>query len=93
MDWNSLQEVTQGLSVKELLNSEFIKNVNDEFEDKKIEITSIKIKVSDKDSYEVNYVTLFTRNLEDLVLDKIVVDVENHEDLDKIKSAIEKIGD
>ncbi len=93
MDWNSLQEVTQGLSLKELLNSEFIKNVNDEFEDKKIEITSIKIKVSDKDSYEVNYVTLFTRNLEDLVLDKIVVDVENHEDLDKIKSAIEKIGD
>ena len=89
MDWNSLQEVTQGLSLKELLNSEFIKNVNDEFEDKKIEITSIKIKVSDKDSY----VTLFTRNLEDLVLDKIVVDVENHEDLDKIKSAIEKIGD
>ena len=93
MDWNSLQEVTQGLSLKELLNSEFIKNLNDEFEDKKIEITSIKIKVSDKDSYEVNYVTLFTRNLEDLVLDKIVVDVENHEDLDKIKSAIEKIGD
>lgn len=93
MDWNSLQEVTQGLSLKELLNSEFIKNVNDEFEDKKIEITSIKIKVSDKDSYEVNYVTLFTRNLEDLLLDKIVVDVENHEDLDKIKSAIEKIGD
>lgn len=93
MQWNSLQEVTQGLSLKDLLDSEFIKNVNDEFEDKKIEITSIKIKVSDKDSYEVNYVTLFTRNLEDLLLDKIVVDVENHEDLDKIKSAIEKIGD
>lgn len=93
MQWNSLQEVTQGLSLKDLLDSEFIKNVNDEFEDKKIEITSIKIKVTDKDSFEVNYVTLFTRNLEDLLLDKIVVDVENHEDLDKIKSAIEKIGD
>lgn len=96
MDWNSLQEVTQGLTLKDLLHPDFLENLNKEFEGKKIDVTNIRIKVSDEDINEVaevDFVTLFTRDLEDLLLNQIVVDVNNHENLEKIKSAIEKMED
>lgn len=96
MDWNSLQAVTQGLTLKDLLHPNFIKNLNKEFAEKNIDITNIRIKVSDKDISEVgevDFITLFTRNLEDLLLNQVVVDVTDHENLDKIKSAIEDMED
>ena len=96
MDWNSLQAVTQGLTLKDLLHPEFVENLNKEFQDKKIDVTNIRIKISDEDiseTAEVDFITLFTRNLEDLLLNHIVVDVTNPENLDKIKSAIEDMED
>ena len=96
MDWNSLQAVTQGLTLKDLLHPKFLENLNKEFEDKKIDVTNIRIKVSDENlsnNVEVDFVTLFTRDLEDLLLNQIVVDVTNHKNLNKIKSSIEKMED
>jgi len=96
MDWNSLQVVTQGLTLKDLLHPKLVENLNNELDGKKIDVTNIRIKVSDEDignNVEVDFVTLFTRDLEDLLLNRIVVDVTNHENLDKIKSAIEKMED
>lgn len=96
MDWNSLQAVTQGLTLMDLLHPKFVENLNKEFPDKKIDVTNIKIKVRDEDIskiVEVDFITLFTRDLEDLLLDQIVVDVTNHENLNKIKSAIENMED
>ena len=96
MDWNSLQAVTQGLTLKDLLHPEFVENLNKKFPNKKIDVINIKIKVRDEEIseiVEVDFVTLFTRNLEDLLLNQIVVDVTNHENLEKIKSAIEDMED
>ena len=96
MDWNSLQAVAQGLTLKDLLHPKLVANLNEEFSDKRIDVTNIRIKVSDKDISEiteVDFVTLFTRDLEDLLLDMIVVDVNNPENLDKVKSAIEAMVD
>lgn len=94
MDWNSLQAVTQGLTLMDLLHPKFVENLNNEFGGKKIDVTNIRIKVSDEEissNVEVDFVTLFTRDLEDLLLNQIVVDVNNRDNLDKIKSAIEKM--
>lgn len=36
MDWNSLQEVTQGLTLKDLLHPKFVENLNNELDGKKL---------------------------------------------------------
>lgn len=36
MDWNSLQEVTQDLTLKDLLHPNFLENLNNEMSGKKL---------------------------------------------------------
>ena len=54
MDWRTLQVETEGLKLIDLLNSEFVKYINSEFVDKKIEVTNIQISSAKKQESRAN---------------------------------------
>lgn len=96
MDWRTLQVETEGLKLIDLLNSEFVKYINSEFVDKKIEVTNIQISVVDTEIDEnsdgaFDLITLMNKSFKDNLLKRVIVNVNTGENLDKILAAINKM--
>lgn len=98
MHWDTLQAKVHGLKLNSLLKDEFIELLNDEFEDKKVDVVDIKVAIRDKQiddplDYHVDLITLSKVNFENMILGNVIVDVDNEDNFDKIKGIIDKMGD
>ena len=99
MRWDTLQSKVYGLDLNNLIKEEFMELMNDEFENKKVEIVNIQICVRDKeidmekDILITNLLTLFKRNFEDSLLENVIVDADDELCYDKFKKVLEKLGD
>ncbi|RAP51857.1 MAG: hypothetical protein BZ137_09585 [Methanosphaera sp. rholeuAM130] len=98
MFWNTLQAKVYGFKLNSLLKDEFIESLNDEFEDKKVDVVNIQVAIRDKkidnpDDYHVDLITLSKVNFENMILGNVIVDVDNEDNFDKIKGIIDKMGD
>lgn len=96
VEWKSLQKVANNISLKDLIKDEFMELINDEFEDKNVEIDSIQFSLRDKQidsDSTLELVSLFHRNLEDVLLEKVVVDVDSEDNMGHIVNVIDKWDD
>ena len=93
VEWNSLQAISQGLNLNDLLNEKLLEKINEEFKDKQIDVTNIQLTVRDKKIQETSdetfdLITIMNRNVKDTFLNRVVIDVNIQENLDKIIKAI-----
>ena len=93
VEWNSLQAISQGLNLNDLLNEKLLEKINEEFEGKQIDVTNIQFTVRDKKINEssdetFDLITIMNRNLKDTFLNRVVIDVSIQENLDKIIKAV-----
>ena len=96
VEWKSLQKVANNISLKDLIKDEFMELINDEFEDKNVEIDSIQFSLRDKQidsDSTLELVSLFHSNLEDVLLEKVVVDVDSEDNMGHIVNVIDKWDD
>ena len=96
IDWNSLQLITQGLDLNDFLNEELLDKINEEFKGKQVDVTNIQFSVRDQKINEqsdetFDLITIMNRNVKDTLLNRVIIDVNNPENLDKIVSAINKL--
>ncbi len=98
MEWETLQAKVQGLNLNKLLNEQFLKDLNAEFEDKEIDAINLQIALRDKkvkslddDFTDMDIITLSNRDIEDTLLDTIIVDVNHVENFNKIKVVLNKL--
>ena len=78
-----------------MLNQEFIKNLNEEFDNELVKVVGIQISVIDKNDINKppkDIITLSFRNTEDIILNTPVVDFMISENYDKIKNVINRTG-
>ena len=99
MHWDTLQEKVHGLDLNDFLKEEFIDLMNEEFDNKKVEVVNIQICVKDKepdmenDILLTNLLTLFKRDIKDSLLDDVIVDADDEFYYDKFKKVIKKFED
>ena len=96
IDWNSLQLITQGLDLNDFLNEELLDKIKGEFKGKQVDVTNIQFSVRDQKINEqsdetFDLITIMNRNVKDTLLNRVIIDVNNPENLDKIVSAINKL--
>ena len=95
MEWNTLQSEVQGLNLNELVNEKFLNKLEEEFEDKDIDVVTLQIAVIDKintekDAAKLDVISLSNRNIEDTLLHRIIVDVNFNENFIKIQKVIDE---
>lgn len=93
VEWTSLQAISQGLNLNDLLNERLLEKINEEFEGKQIDVTNIQFTVRDKKIHETSdetfdLITIMNRNVKDTFLNRVVIDVNIQENLDKMINAI-----
>ena len=96
MKWNTLQSKVHGLNLNDLINEEFLKKLNEEFENKDIDIVTLQIAVRDKlkepaEDANLDIITLSNKNLEDTLLNNAIVDVNDIENFEKIKEVLNEL--
>lgn len=97
MEWDSLQVIIKGFSLNNLLNEDFLEDLNNKFEGK-IDVTNIQISIRDEKIDELSdenfeLITLRNRNIKDTLSQKVIVDVYHEENLDKVLNSLEKQGE
>lgn len=95
MKWNTLQSKVHGLNLNDLINDEFLKKLNKEFENKDIDIVTIQIAIRDKleepsEDIKLDVVSLSNNSIEDTLLNNVIVDVNSTENYDKIKKVLDE---
>ena len=95
MEWNTLQSEVHGLNLNELVNEKFLNKLEEEFEDKDIDVVTLQIAVRDKintekDAAKLDVISLSNRNIEDTLLHRIIVDVNFNENFIKIQKVIDE---
>ena len=95
MEWNTLQSEVQGLNLNELVNEKFLNKLEEEFEDKDIDVVTLQIAVRDKintekDAAKLDVISLSNRNIEDTLLHRIIVDFNFNENFIKIQKVIDE---
>lgn len=94
MKWNTLQSEVHGLDINDLVNKDFLNKLEEEFNDKDVDVITLqiavrdKIKNSEKDDAKVDIISLSNRSIEDTLLDKTIVDVNSNENFVKIQKII-----
>ena len=86
MDYESLQLLIKGLSLNNLLNRDFLKNLEDNMEDKRIEVINIQIRVRDdkiNDNSDYEIVSLANRNFKDTILKQVIIDADPNETINR----------
>ena len=96
VEWNSLQSIAQGLDLNIFLNKEFLDLVSDEFKGKQIDVTNIQLtvrdqKINEQSDESFDLITIMNRNIKDTFLNRVIIDVNNQENLDKMINAINKL--
>lgn len=94
MEWKTLQSKVYGLNLNDLINEEFLKKLNGEFENKDIDIISLQIAIRDKledpsDEVKVDVISLSNNTIEDTLLNNTIVDVNDSENFNKIKKVLD----
>ena len=95
MEWKTLQSKVYGLNLNDLIKEEFLKKLNEEFENKDIDIISLQIAIRDKledpsDEVKVDVISLSNNTIEDTLLNNTIVDVNDYENFDKIKKVLDR---
>lgn len=93
MEWNPLQAKVNSINLNDLLNEGFLKKVEKEFADKKVDLINLQLvimdeKINDKDNPIKDIITLSNRDINDTLFDTIIVDVNSEENYDKIKNVL-----
>ncbi len=95
MEWNTLQSKVHGLNLNDLIKDEFLKKLNDEFENKDIDIVTIQIAIRDKleepsEDIKLDVISLSNKSIEDTLINNVIVDVNSTENFDKIKKVLDE---
>ena len=95
MEWKTLQSKVHGLNLNDLISDEFLKKLNEEFENKDIDIVTIQIAIRDKleepsEDIKLDVVSLSNNSIEDTLLNNVIVDVNSTENYDKIKKVLDE---
>ena len=91
MDYESLQLLIKGLSLNNLLNRDFLKSLEDNMEDKRIEVINIQIRVRDdkiNDNSDYEIVSLANRNFKDTILKQVIIDADSNETINRFIDSI-----
>ena len=96
VEWNSLQSIAQGLDLNSFLNKEFLDLISEEFKGKQIDVTNIQLtvrdqKINEQSDESFDLITIMNRNIKDTFLNRVIIDVNNQENLDKMINAINKL--
>ena len=94
MDYESLQLLIKGLSLNNLLNRDFLKNLEDNMEDKRIEVINIQIRVRDdkiNDNSDYEIVSLANRNFKDTILKQVIIDADPNETINRFIDSIKQL--
>ena len=95
MKWETLQSEVKGLNLNDLVKENFLKKLNEEFENKDIDIISLQVSVRDKvfeseTEANLDVITLSNKTIEDTLLNKVIVDVNSTENYEIIKKVLDK---
>ena len=96
MKWNTLQSEVHGLDINDLVNKDCLNKLENEFDDKDIDIVTLQIAVRDKvknseeDDAKLDVISLSNRSIEDTLLNKTIVNVNSNENFIKIKKIIDE---
>lgn len=95
MEWNTLQSKVHWLNLNDLIKDEFLKKLNDEFENKDIDIVTIQIAIRDKleepsEDIKLDVISLSNKSIEDTLINNVIVDVNSTENFDKIKKVLDE---
>lgn len=92
MKYSVLQAKIEELNLNDLINEQFIQKINDEFEDKDVNVITLQIAIRDKvkDSSDTNLdvITLSNRGIEDTLMHNTIVDVNTDENFEKIMNVL-----
>ena len=94
MDYESLQLLIKGLSLNNLLNRDFLKSLEDNMEDKRIEVINIQIRVRDdkiNDNSDYEIVSLANRNFKDKILKQVIIDADSNETINRFIDSIKQL--
>ncbi|MBQ6219728.1 MAG: hypothetical protein IJJ47_08355 [Methanosphaera sp.] len=94
MDYESLQLLIKGLSLNNLLNRDFLKSLEDNMEDKRIEVINIQIRVRDdkiNDNSDYEIVSLANRNFKDTILKQVIIDADSNETINRFIDSIKQL--
>lgn len=94
MDYESLQLLIKGLSLNNLLNRDFLKSLEDNMEDKRIEVINIQIRVRDdkiNDNSDYEIVSLANRNFKDTILKQVIIDADPNETINRFIDSIKQL--
>ncbi len=95
MKWETLQSEVKGLNLNDLVKENFLKKLNEEFENKDIDIITLQVAVRDKvfeseTEANLDVITLSNKTIEDTLLNKVIVDVNSTENYEIIKKVLDK---
>ncbi|AMK15172.1 hypothetical protein [Methanobrevibacter olleyae] len=95
MEWKTLQSKVHGLNLNDLIKEEFLKKLNDEFDNRDIDIVTIQIAIRDKleepsDDVNLDVISLSNNTIEDTLLNNTIVDVNSIENYEKIKKVLDE---
>lgn len=95
MKWNTLQSEVHGLDINDLVDKDFLNKLEEEFDDKDIDIVTLQIAIRDKvkkseddDDAKLDVISLSNRSIEDTLLNKTIVNVNSIENFNKIQKII-----
>ena len=94
MDYESLQLLIKGLSLNNLMNRDFLKSLEDNMEDKRIEVINIQIRVRDdkiNDNSDYEIVSLANRNFKDTILKQVIIDADSNETINRFIDSIKQL--
>lgn len=94
MDYESLQLLIRDLSLNDLLNQDFLKNLEENMEQKRVEVINIQIRVRDdkiKDNPDYEVVSLANRNFKDTLLKQVIIDADSNETINYFIDSIKKL--
>lgn len=85
-----LQILIEGITLKELLHPNFVTKIKEEFEEESVDPIKINFIVETKNDIPRS-ITLLHKNSKQKLDKKLVIDVDNSEDLPKILKAIKEV--
>lgn len=94
MDWESLQVLIKGLYLNDLMNHDFIRDLEEKLENKCVEVINIQIRVRDEkihDDSDYEIVSLANRDFKDTLLNQAILDADSHEILNTFIESINKL--
>lgn len=94
MDYESLQLLIKELSLNDLLNQDFLNNLEKNMVKKRVEVINIQIRVRDEkinDNSDYEIVSLANRNFKDTLLKQVILDADSNETINSFIDSIKKL--